>query len=111
MPKVTRHLFVVYVPGMKPSPTEPICLISFEVTAILLNGGPEDRPSFWKAYRRELELNQKTNYDNYHVAICREHLKSLKLDLKTPVYYRNGRLTTEREVAGHAPAPLLPGQG
>ena len=50
-----------------PEPDDPICLISYEVTFILLGDGPHCRPSFWKNYRRELALNQKTNYNNYHV--------------------------------------------
>ena len=44
---------------MKPEETEVICLISYEITQILLGGGPEDRGSFWKQYREELKLNKK----------------------------------------------------
>ena len=51
---------------MQPSETEAICLVSYEITQILLGGGPEDRPSFWKQYREELELNKKTQYKNYY---------------------------------------------
>lgn len=83
---------------MKPDEFEPICLISYEIAGILLAGGPDTRPSFWKAYRRELELNRKTNYDNYHVRVCKGQLVSLSLDHRVPVYFRNNRLTTEKEV-------------
>ena len=82
---------------LKPGVTEPICLISYEITNILLGGGPETRTGFWKAYRHELKLNKKTRYKNYHVELCRHHLTSLKLDLSVPVFYREGRLTTEKE--------------
>lgn len=82
---------------MKPAENEPICLISYEITQILLGGGPEDRPSFWKQYREEQELNKKTNFQNYHVQVCRNHLISLNLDLKDPVFYRNKQLTLEKE--------------
>lgn len=82
--------------GMKPSETEPICLVSYEITQILLGGGPEERLSFWKQYREELELNKKTKYNNYHVQVCKNHLISLNLDLKDPVYYRNKQLTLEK---------------
>lgn len=80
-----------------PTETEPICLISFEVTAILLNGRPDTRPGFWKAYRRELELNKKTGYANYHINLCQHVLSSLKMDRSVPSYFRNGRLTVEKE--------------
>jgi hypothetical protein len=89
---------------LTPRENEPICLVSFEITAILLGGRPEERPSFWKMYHREHELNQKTQYDNYHVRICREQLLALKLDLKEPVYYRHGRLTNEKVVVPAARA-------
>ncbi len=82
---------------MKPKEDEPICLISYEVTQILLGGGPEDRTSFWKQYREEQKLNKKTNFQNYHVKVCRNHLISWKLNLKDPVYYRNKQLTLEKE--------------
>jgi hypothetical protein len=84
--------------GVKPPETEPICLISYEITQILLGGGPEERSSFWKRYREELELNKKTQYNNYHVQVCRNHLVSLTLDLKNPVFYRNKTLTLEKEL-------------
>ncbi len=89
-----------------PTPNEPICLISFEITALLLGGSPENRMSFWKAYRREQELNVKTGFDNYHVKLCRQHLLDLKLDLKRPFFYRDGRLTTERAVEPKTPDTL-----
>jgi len=86
--------------SMKPSENEPICLISYEITQILLGGGPEDRLSFWKQYREEQELNKRTNFQNYHVQVCRNHLISLKLDLKDPIFYRNKQLTLEKEALG-----------
>ncbi|MFM8314727.1 MAG: hypothetical protein ACKOA8_10615, partial [Deltaproteobacteria bacterium] len=52
----------------------------------------------WKRYREELELNKKTQYNNYHVQVCRNHLVSLTLDLKNPVFYRNKTLTLEKEL-------------
>ncbi|MSP19885.1 MAG: hypothetical protein EXR74_09995 [Bdellovibrionales bacterium] len=82
---------------MKPEETEVICLISYEITQILLGGGPEDRGSFWKQYREELKLNKKTDYLNYHTKLCRNHLVSPKLNLKEPVYYRNKTLTLEKD--------------
>jgi hypothetical protein len=81
-----------------PGIDEPICLISYEITYILLGDGPGSRPSFWKMYRRELELNKKTDYQNYHVHVCRNQLSSLKMNLNQPVYFRNNRLTTEKEL-------------
>ncbi len=83
---------------LKPSETEPICLVSYEIARILVAGGPDTRPGFWKAYRNELALNQKTNYNNYHIKLCKDHLVSPLLKLKEPIYYRDNRLTTEKEV-------------
>jgi hypothetical protein len=91
---------------VQPNETEPICLISYEITALLLAGGPDSRTSFWKAYRRELELNQKTNYQNYHIHLCRQHLADLKLDRSRPVFFRNGRLVTEKEIQIERPKAL-----
>ena len=79
-----------------PGPDEEICLISYEPTFILLAGGPDCRSSFWKSYRRELKLNRETDYRNYHVAVCRHHLKSLRMKLDQPIYFRENRLTSER---------------
>ena len=87
-----------YTASMQPTETEPICLISYEITQILLGGNPEERPSFWKRYREELELNRKTKYNNYHVQVCKSHLISLNLNLKEPVFYRNKQLTLEKEL-------------
>jgi hypothetical protein len=81
-----------------PGHDEPICLISYEITFILLGDGPKARPSFWKMYRRELALNRKTQYRNYHVSVCRHQLVSLRRHLGQPVYYRNHRLTTEKQL-------------
>ncbi len=83
--------------GVLPTENEPICLISFEITAILLNGRPDTRPGFWKAYRRELELNEKTNYANYHTHLCQHQLASLKIDRSVPTYFRNGQLTIGKD--------------
>lgn len=77
---------------------EPICLISYEITVILLGAGPGSRSSFWKSYRRELALNQQTDYANYHVNLCRHLLLSPQMNLDQPVYFRGNRLTTEREL-------------
>lgn len=89
-----------------PGPNEPICLISYEITAILLGDGPRNRSGFWKSYRRELALNKKTNYQNYHISLCRELLTSLRMNLNEPVYFRHHRLTTEKDV--DLPSPWVP---
>ena len=83
---------------MKPHPQEPICLISYEVARIRLGGDPEERPSFWKVYREELELNQKTDYRNEHTRICQNMLRPLKEKLGETWFYRKNGLTTERIV-------------
>ena len=93
-------------PSQKPEPTEQICLISYEVTKILLGDEPAERPAFWKTYRQELAHNQKTKYDNYRLSVCRNLLRPLESKLTRPWYFRNGALTTEREVAGPKPAAL-----
>ena len=81
-----------------PEPHEPICLISYEITFILLAGGPDCRSGFWRSYRRELALNRRTDYQNYHVQVCSRHLVSLRMQLDRPVYFRNNRLTTEKQL-------------
>ena len=81
-----------------PEPHEPICLISYEITFILLAGGPECRNGFWRSYRRELALNLRTDYRNYHVQVCSRNLVSLRMRLDQPVYFRNNRLTTEKQL-------------
>jgi hypothetical protein len=93
--------------NLPPSPEEPICLVSYEIAMILLGGGPENRSSFWKAYRRELELNRKTSYQNYHVNLCSAHLKSLRIKPTGPVFFRGNKLVTEKEVDPFS-LPLLP---
>ena len=81
---------------LPPGTNEPICLISYEITHILLGDGPANRSGFWKSYRRELDLNLKTNYTNYHITLCRHQLVSLKIDFKEPIFFRNNRLTIEK---------------
>ena len=93
---------------MKPTETEPICLVSFEIARIRLGGGPDERPSFWKVYREEQELNQKTGFRNEHVRICWHHLVSPRLTLEGPVYFRQGRLVMEREIDGKEAPLALP---
>ena len=88
---------------MKPSHSEPICLVSYELAQIRLGGGPDSRPSFWRVYREELELNRRTKFRNEHVRICRNVLRSLRQRVETPVYYRGNRLTTERVLPEHQP--------
>lgn len=83
---------------LPPEPNEPICLISYEVTHILLAGGPESRSAFWRAYRREFALNQKTDYRNYHIKVCSRQMVSLAMKLDHPVYFRKNRLTTEKPI-------------
>jgi hypothetical protein len=87
---------------MKPDEFEPLCLISYEIARILLAGGPDTRPGFWKAYRNEQELNLKTNYRNYHIHVCRGPLAELgdKLLAKN-AYFRNDKIVYETE----APVP------
>jgi hypothetical protein len=89
---------------MIPSENEPICPVSYELAEIRLGGGPDCRPSFWKAYREELELNRRTQYRNEHIRICRNHLKSLLRPPAGPLYFRNKRLVAEKTVGG-------PGEG
>lgn len=83
---------------MQPSENEPICLITFEVAKIRLNGGPEERPSFWKVYREEQALNLRTNFENEHVRICLPMLGPIFPLRKIPHYMRKGRLVMEREI-------------
>lgn len=94
-PEFEPHSQEQYAP---PGWDEPICLISYEITTILLNGDPENRSSFWRAYRREFELNKKTDYRNYHVKLCAPQLRSLKIKVDSPVYYRGKKLATEKQV-------------
>ena len=70
-----------------------ICLISFELAHLRVGGGPWGRKGFWKAYHEELDLNRKTRYQTERIRICRPVMKTLKLDLKEPVYFRDGALT------------------
>ena len=81
-----------------PEPHESICVISYEITFILLAGGPDCRSGFWRSYRRELELNLRTDYKNYHVNVCRHQLVSLRMRLDQPVYFRNNSLMTEKQL-------------
>ena len=87
-----------YDKDMKPTENEPICLISYEVTKIRLGGEPDSRPSFWKVYREEQQLNQKTQFQNEHVRICRPMLLHLKDHLGKPAYFRRDRLLMERSL-------------
>lgn len=75
---------------MEPLEGENICLVSYAITSILLNGTPKNRTSFWKAYYQELALNENTEYDNYHVRICREKLDWIKPGSQLPL--RNGTI-------------------
>lgn len=85
---------------MVPNEQERICLISFEVARTRLGGGPKDRPSFWKVYRQEQELNARTDFKNEHVRICAPVLKPLLPHLNDPAYYRKGRLVYEKVLNG-----------
>ncbi len=77
---------------MQPNPSEPICRITYEVTKILLAGEPQERPGFWKAYRQELAHNQKTQYNNYRLSLCRPLLADIEPQLARPWYFQNGKL-------------------
>ncbi len=82
---------------MKPSESEPVCLISFEIARTRLGGGPDSRPSFWKVYREEQELNRRTRFQNEHVRICRPVLAPLMPQLKNTFYFRKDRLVVEKK--------------
>jgi len=82
---------------LPPEPHEPICLISYEITWILLGDGPHARKSFWKMYRRELELQKTTNYRNYHINLCQHHLTTLDMKLDRPIYFRDGKLSVPEQ--------------
>ena len=84
--------------NLPPGPNEPICLISYEITVILLGDGPHSRSSFWKSYHREVAINKKTDFRNYHVHLCRNELVSLQMKLDSPVYFKNDRLTFEKQL-------------
>ena len=78
---------------MVPDSSEAICLVTYEVTKILLSGEPQDRPGFWKAYRQELAYNQKTEYNNYRLSLCRHQLYELEPKLSYKWYFQEGKLT------------------
>jgi len=82
--------------AMPPSASEPICLVSYEITRILLGGGPDTRHSFWKTYRNELAFNKKTQYQNDRIRITWKFLLPLQSKLGTPHYFRDGQLHAER---------------
>jgi hypothetical protein len=84
--------------SLVPSELEPVCLVSFEIARIRLGGGPDSRPSFWKAYREELALNLRTEYQNSHVQICRTQLKSLGDKLGRKAFFRRGNIVFERHI-------------
>ncbi len=88
------------IPNFVPSDSEPICLISYEIARIRVGGGPDSRTGFWKAYREALEFNQKTNYQNGRMELCRPFLIPLKEKILQPHFYRKGKLVTERPVGG-----------
>jgi len=79
-------------PSQEPKSTEPICLISYEVTKILLAGDPSNRPVFWKSYRQNLEHNQRTSYNNYRLNLCKDLLAPLKPKLDRTWYFKDGSL-------------------
>ncbi len=83
-------------PSQAPEDTERICRISYEVTKILLGGGPAERPSFWKTYRQVLSHNQRTEFNNYRLKLCRDLLAPLQNTLHLPWYFRNGELSVGR---------------
>ena len=89
---------------MAPKDSERICPISFEVARIRLGGGPDTRPSFWKVYREELELNRKTAFRNEHVRICSPLLGEAVARLKQECYFRKGQLVSERPASPSQPA-------
>ncbi len=55
------------------------CPITYEITRILLAGGPEERSGFWKAYAENLDHNLRTDYNNSRVRICFQQLKAAGL--------------------------------
>ena len=56
-----------------------LCPITYEITRILLAGGPEERSGFWKAYAENLDHNLRTDYNNSRVRICYQQLKTAGL--------------------------------
>ncbi len=91
--------------NLKPTESEPICLISFEITCIRLGGGPEGRTGFWKAYREALAVNKRTKYQNDRVWICRNQIAALRIKPNERAFFRNGRLTLEKAIEDKDPQP------
>ena len=79
-------------PSQTPDATEPICLVSYEVTKILLAGEPSERPGFWKIYRQTLEYNRVTEYQNYRLNLCKDLLEPIRPMLDRAWYFRDCRL-------------------
>jgi hypothetical protein len=68
------------------------------MTCILVGGEPEKRPGFWPKYRENLEHNRRTGYRNSRLEICADLLRQVRVDPAETLYYRDGRLVTERSV-------------
>jgi hypothetical protein len=92
---------------MEPKEDERICPISYEVAFIRLGGGPDSRPSFWRAYREEYALNRKTKYQNQHTQICNRLLMPVREVAHLPHYFRKGKLVRERKVTVDESAHLI----
>ncbi len=82
-------------PSQAPDGNERICRISYEVTKILLGDEPPQRPAFWKTYRQVLTYNQRTEFNNYRLNVCKNLLAPLRDQVKLPWYFRNGELSTD----------------
>ena len=89
--------------SLTPGANEPICPITYELTEIRLGGGPDTRVNFWKIYRDELMLNQRTQYRNEHIRICRNVLTSLRTPQKGVLYFRNKQLIRDPEAVPTEP--------
>lgn len=81
---------------MKPTESEKICLVCYELARIRLGGGPESRPSFWSVYREEVEFNAATQFRNDRVRICRDLLAPVFSRQHENWFFRKGRLVEEK---------------
>jgi len=89
-------------PTVMPNDQEPICPISFTITRIQVGGGPDTRAGFWTKYRQNREHNVRTEYRNERVRLCADQVPLLGLRPGEALYYRHGRLVSEREA--HRPS-------
>jgi hypothetical protein len=88
---------------VKPTPEEPICLMSYIIASTRVGGGPKERTGFWAAYREALQTNRRTKYRNRRVDLCGSFLEELYQRFpefrQRPVFFREGQLIQERIAA------------